>query len=208
MHGHCRRIYHLIIASLLLAAAIGCSYHFEPEYTAVRYEVGGTAENVTVTAVTDEHGTLETFAGVSLPWELTYENLTQDMFPPVYLHIEVTSRPAALATGTSEASAAEHLVDTGAGFVADGVQAGDVAVDTGSGSFSAITAVTATDLTLTAGDDFFSAGGVSYAVYAMRTLSGAAYGATSGGEVTIDSLVLENWDVMGATFAIDNYTAP
>jgi len=200
-----RPLYGTIFASfILIMSLIGCGYHMTPEFYTVKYQVSGTAKNVTINAVTDEHGTVQIYSNVSLPWELTYENTTQDMFPSIYLKVEVTATPTAIDTGTADTASAGHLVNSIADFVTAGVGVGDVALNPGSGNYSAITNVTAADLTLTPGDNPFPLGTENYEIYAMGSLTGKAY----GDEELLESLNLQSWTIMGATIIARNYTAP
>ncbi len=198
-------MYCKIFASfILIMSLIGCGYHMTPEFSTVKYQVTGTAKNVTINAVIDEHGTVQTYSNVSLPWGLTYENITQEMFPSIYLKVEVTAAPTAIDTGTADTASAGHLVNSTADFVTAGVSAGDVALNPGSGAYSAITIATATDLTLTPGDDPFPLGTENYEIYAMGSLTGKAY----GDDGLLESLNLQSWTIMGATIIARNYTAP
>ncbi len=193
----------LLLVSLAALLA-GCAWRIDPEYSTVEYRLSGTAVNVSVTAVADESGTLRTFAGAGLPWSLDYDNDEHVMRPPVYLRIDVSPDPPPIASGSATVASAGHLVDGTANFVAAGVRVGDMALNTGSGVYSAVTAVAATDLTLTAGDNPFPLGSEGYQVFRMMSITATV---TGDGQV-IASDTYEAWRSMTATVIAENYTAP
>ena len=183
-----------------MQALAGCGLlasRIDPEFSVVSYEVTGTASDVAITAVVNELGETRVFSSVTLPWSYEYEILTYEMYPPVYLKVEVPV-PAPLATGNATSASANQLVDSGASFTGV-VQVGDVAVETGTPRECIITAVVAPNtLDLTA--DIFSGGTEPYAIYPMQTLTGTAYG---DGEI-LETLTLQNYR-MGATIIVYNY---
>jgi hypothetical protein len=189
---------------LFVLIIAGCSYQPSPEYGTIRYAVTGTAVNVVITAVMDETGTTQTFSNVALPWVTSYTNVTSEPSPPVYLKVETTATPAPLTTGTADTLLAGHLVDSSADFVVTGIKVGDVARNPAGGAISAVTAVTQTDLTLTAGDDPFPTGTENYEIYMMRSATGIAY----GDDTELKTLTLESWTVFSGTVIAYNYTAP
>ncbi len=195
------------LAAILAAVVVaGCAWRYDPEYSSIEYAVSGTAANLTITAVTDEWGTRQTFSVASLPWSLDYDNEGLVMEPPVYLRVEVTPTGVPIATGSANSNVTDHLVDTTADFVALGVRVGDVARNPGSGAISLVTAVSTTDLTLTAGDDPFPLGTEAYEVYRMTSLTAAAYGDGS----LLASTQLSGWQngPLQATVISENYTVP
>jgi hypothetical protein len=205
----------IVIAAILslFAVLFGCSFHLQPEYTEIFYSVTGTATNVTITAVMDEHETLQTFPNVSLPWSKSYENETHELYPPIYLKVEVTAAPAAVLSGTTTSTVAEQLIDAAATFQTSGVQVGDIAQVSPGGAFSAIAEVTSeTTLKMTTGDDFFPLG-TAYDIFKMRDISSVVSGTDprlgrKAAPVNIKNLSIESWATMGATVIAKNYTAP
>jgi hypothetical protein len=161
----------------------------------------------------NEHGTQKTFTNVSLPWSGSYENETHEMYPPIYLKVEVTAAPAAVLSGTTTSTVAEQLIDAGATFQSSGVQVGDIAQVSPGGSFSAITEVTDnTTLKITPGDDFFP-NGTNYDIFKMRNITSVVRGTDprlgrKAERVEIENLTIESWTTMGATVIAHNYTAP
>jgi hypothetical protein len=200
----------LTAAAILLAA--GCAWREDPQYTTIRYAVAdngttGPRPAVTITAVVDAQGTQRTFAVASLTsWSRGYDNDGLRMRPPVYLRVEVTPPTTPVANGTTTAAGGGHLIDSGADFVAAGVRVGDVVLNTGSDDTSVVTAVTATDLTLSAVDDPFPAGGESYEVYRKVSITAEAYG---DGQL-LATTTLGGWGAspLTATVVSENYTAP
>ena len=200
-------------AVVSFAVLFGCSFHLQPEYTEIFYHVEGTAANVTITAVMDEHGTLQTFSNVSLPWDGSYENETHELYPPIYLKVEVTAAPAAVLSGTTTSTSAGELIDAGATFQTGGIQVGDIAQVSPGGAFSAITEVTNdTTLVITPGDDFFPIG-TNYDIFKMRDITSVVTGTDprlgrKADPVNIKNLSIEGWTTMGATVVAKNFTAP
>jgi len=198
------KIRHASILMLFILLSAGCAWRLDPQYTTVEYSVSGNAVNLTIEAVTDEWGTSQTFAVAGLPWSLDYDNDGREMHPPVYLRLEISPDPPPALSGSATSALAGHLVDAAADFVAAGVQVGDVALNAGSGAYSAVTAVAATDLTLTAGDNPFPLGSEAYEIFRMMTITAVVRG---DGEV-IATDACGAWRSMTATVIAENYTTP
>jgi hypothetical protein len=200
----------LTTAAILLLA--GCSWREEPQYSEIKYVVvdngpGAPRPSATITAVVDEWGNVHTSNVASLKsWSRTYLNDEYEMRPPVYLRVEVTAPTVPLASGTTTGPGSGQLVDAGAGFVAAGVHVGDVALNTGTGDTSVVAAVAATALTLTGADDPFPAGGESYEVYRMVSITARAYG--DGRKIAETTLGGWGSSPLTATVISENYTAP
>jgi hypothetical protein len=201
----------LTAAAILLLA--GCSWREDPQYSEIKYVVvdngpGAPRPSATITAVVDEWGSLRTSSVASLKsWSRTYLNDELEMRPPVYLRVEITVPTAPLASGTTTAAGVEQLVDGGADFVAAGVHVGDVALNTGTGDTSVVYADPTTGvLTLTPGDSPFPAGGESYEVYRMVSITARAFG--DGKKLAETTLGGWGSSPLTATVISENYTAP
>ena len=188
---------------LVLPVLAGCAWRTDPQYSTVAYSLTGNAANLTVTAVIDEAGTSQAFSVAALPWSLSYDNETYVAHPPVYLHL-VSASPPAILSGTATSASVGHLMDSGNPFAVAGVRVGDIALNTGSGAYSAVTAVTAADLTLTPGDDPFPLGTEAYEIYRMISIAATV---TGDGNV-IASQSYDAWRAMSATVVAENYTVP
>jgi hypothetical protein len=96
--------------------------------------------------------------GQTLPCKLYFD--TEMYNPGGYLDNGV------LVSGTATSDSENHLVDSGADFINDGVIAGHLVEETTGGNFARVTEVTATDLTLSA--DIFPNGNENYQIKKSR----------------------------------------
>jgi len=79
---------------------------------------------------------------------------------------------ATLVSGSADGNTVDHLIDSGADFVNDGVVVGDRVEETGGSNYAYVTAVAAQDLTLTA--DIFPNGNENYSIEKCRFVAPVA----------------------------------